>query len=131
MTNTRRGERGEGKVGCIVSLLLFIVAGLTVIKLLPVYMNHDQLVDYAKETAARAGVKELEELQTALLTKAKSLEIREAMAPGAIQINREGDNHMGVCTVTLKYSRTVDFYGITSVKISFDRSVTQNYMDAR
>jgi hypothetical protein len=131
MIRNRKAERGEGKVGCLISLAVFVVAALVVYKLLPVYLHYDELVTFAKESAVRAGIQSTDDMQTALVNKAKVLEIREATVPGAIQVSRTGDKNAGVCNITIKYSQNVDFFGVTSVKLDFDKSVSLNYVDSR
>ncbi len=131
MTRSRRKERGEGKIGCIISLLIFVVAGGIAIKLVPVYMHHDDLVTACREAATRAGLVSIEELQKGLVAKALLLELPEAAQPGAVTITRTGDRRSGFCTININYSEKVDFYGLTTYTMDFKKNFTQSYMDAR
>lgn len=131
MERRRKQERGEGKIGCIVTLLVLIVAGGLALKIVPEYLANDAIMESARDLASRAGVRPVEELKAQLKAKAQEKEIPEAFAPGAITINTTGSKDSGTCTIRVNYVRNVDLYGITTVKLTFDKTVSQPFMDAR
>ena len=124
-------QRGEGKLGCIVSLLVLLVLVGIGIKAVPVYWSNNELKDAAKDLASRASVQSVPLIEQQLRAKAKELEIPEALAAGAIVITKSGDNSQGNCTVRLHYSRKIDFFGITSYTLETEDSVSSPYLDAR
>jgi hypothetical protein len=127
----RTRERGEGQIGCIVTLVVLIAAGALAVKVMPVYYSDYNLQDFAGELATKAGIFPIPALELQIRDKARELEIPEAMAKGAITITTAGEKSAGSCTITLHYSRTVDLYGITPMVISTDKTFTRAYMDVR
>jgi len=127
----RTRERGEGQIGCIVTLVVLIAAGALAVKVMPVYYSDYNLQDFAGELATKAGIFPIPALELQIRDKARELEIPEAMAKGAITITTAGEKSVGSCTITLHYSRTVDLYGITPMVISTDKTFTRAYMDVR
>jgi len=130
MPPVRIEERGEGKIGCIASLLVLILGIGIAAKLLPVYYSNSNFTDAAGEIATRAGVLSIPELKLQLRDKAKELNIPEALAEGAIAITASGQT-TGVCTIKLKYSRTVDLYGVYTLTLDSHKTIIKSYIDAR
>lgn len=130
MTRNRNSQRGEGKVGCIVSLLVLVIVGAAAIKIVPVLYTNNELVKAAEEIAGRAAVITQETIDLQIRSKAKDLNIPEALAPGAIVVLRSGATS-GSCKVTLKYKRKVDLFGITSIDFNTDTTKTVLFMDVR
>jgi hypothetical protein len=128
----RRKERGEGKIGCIVSLLV-LAAGIGVgLKVLPVLYSNYSLAEYAGEVAGKAGLYKIEGLQGDLRDKARELGVTEALARGAMTLSTTGNpTDGGICTVSLKYSREVDLYGYYKFTINTDDKIARKYVDAR
>lgn len=124
-------QRGEGKIGCMVSLLVLLVAGAAVYKLAPVIYSNSSLEKEAEDLAGRAGVIPPATLVLQLRDKARDLEIPEALRPGAMTLTTTGDSSSGTCQVQLHYRRTVDFYGIYTLNLDTDKTISQPYMDAR
>lgn len=115
-------ERGEGKIGCIVSLIVLALASAAGIKLIPVYYSNNELVDAATRKAEAAAGREVDDLVKEVKAEAKRLEIPEALAAGAITMTKRSGGDVGNITVKLRYSRKVDLYGITEVVIVMDKS---------
>ena len=128
----RPNERGEGKIGCIFSLLV-LLGGIAVgFRVLPVLYSNYTLSEYAGELGTKAGIFKLEGLQKELRDKARELEVPEALAQGAMTISATGNpTEGGVCTVHLKYTRSVDLYGYYKFDIKTDDTLTRKYIDAR
>ena len=125
------GERGEGRIGCIISLLGLILACAVGVKLVPVYYSNSNLLEAAEEVAGEAALYPVPALETRLRAKAMELDIPEAMAEGAISISSSGGKSSGTCTVMITYTRAVDFYGVYSMAIATRKVVTRPYMDSR
>ena len=69
-------QRGEGKVGCIIGLIVLIVVAYFAIVMLPSYINMWEFKDMMEEEAKFAAVrKDADEIKHRLLTKAKELEL--------------------------------------------------------
>lgn len=127
----RLQERGEGKIGCILTLAVLLILGAVAVKVVPVYYANNSLQDTANELASKAGILSLATLEQQLRGKAKELEIPEALAKGAMNVRVVGEEHTGNCTIHLKYSRKVDLYGAYAFTIDMDKSITKPYMDMR
>jgi hypothetical protein len=126
MNTIRYRQRGEGKVGCTVTLLVFIILVAAGIKIVPVLWNDNQLKDYADDACLRAMNGPAEALQKDIQKKARELDIQEALAAGAIKVTKTGDRE-GICTVHLKYGRTVDLYGIFSFRKDVDQTLSHQF----
>jgi len=129
MTPSR--ERGEGKIGCILSLAV-LIGGIAVgLKVVPVYYSDNALAEFAIDLAAKAGIFPVPALELQLRDKAKEQEIPEALAEGAMTISTAGTQQAGTCTIKLHYKRTVDLYGVYPLVIETRKVITKPYMDVR
>ena len=131
MTSPLHGQRGEGKVGCVTSLLVLAIMVALAMKLVPVFYSDNGLANAAEDLGSRAGILSLPILEAQLRGKANDLEIPEALAKGAMTIRIQGDKQSGSCLITLHYTRRVDLYGIYTLPISTEKTITRPYMDAR
>jgi hypothetical protein len=131
MSDTRRNERGEGRIGCAVSLLVLILVGALAAKLVPVYYANNSLVTAAEDLGSRAGLLPVPALEQQLKAKAVELEIPEALAKGAMTFSISGDRNSGTCTVRLKFTRKVDLYGAYTFPVEMNKTIYRPYMDAR
>ena len=123
--------RGEGKVGCIVSLLVLLIGIAAGVKIFPVFYSDNNLLEYAGDLAGQAGLKPVPMLESMLRAKAQALDIPEALDESAMTISVHGDSQSGICTITFNYSRTVDLYGVYPLTIETHKTITKNYVDAR
>lgn len=128
MIPRHRRQRGEGKIGCIVSLLIFVVAIAAGVKLAPIYWTDNEMKDAAKDAASRASVMEAPAIVLQLRGKAQELGIAEALAPGAIKVMKTGGSTQGTCTINIKYVRKVDLYGAYSWPVEVDVAISAPYM---
>ena len=105
-------QRGEGKIGCIVSLLVFGTLAAAAYKAGPVYYGNSELVDACDFIASSAAKKPIETVEREVRDKAKELGIAEVLKDrNAIRVSKTGEGEAGTCTITLRYKRTIDFYG--------------------
>jgi hypothetical protein len=115
MTPFQTRQRGEGKLGCIVSLAVAAAIVAAVYKALPVYYSDHELVDALKDIGPKAsGITNPEAVEAMVRAKAKELEIQEVLTdPNAVKVTLvpSAGEAPGKCTIRLNYKRTVDFYG--------------------
>ena len=131
MSSNRIRERGEGQIGCVVTLLVLASAIAVGVKVVPVFYDNYNLQDFAQELAGKAGLYPLPALQLQLQDKAKELGIPEAMAKGAMTISTTGEASAGVCTIQINFKRTIDLYGVYPLVVETHKTIVQRYMDAR
>lgn len=131
MSRTRSTQRGEGKIGCIVSLLVLILLVATGFKVVPVLYSNHEFVKVSEEIAGRAALLTQQNIELQIREKAQDLGIREALEPGAIVVTRTAGSGNGVCTVRLTYTREVDLFGVTSFEIKTNKEKVVPYMDVR
>lgn len=113
----RTRQAGEGKVGCFVTLALLVVAIAALIKAGPVYYSNNELVSAINnDIAPMASRATDEEVAAQIRAKAKSLEIPEALRPGAVTVSIQpsSSDTPGNVHIVLRYERPVDFYGVYS-----------------
>ena len=127
MDPARRRQRGEGKIGCVVSFVILATVTAVALKVVPLYWGDNELKDAAQDLASRASAIPTEALALQLRAKAKELEIGEALAPGAIRVTKTGDQQ-GTCTISLRYSRKVDLYGVYQWQVSVNSDITAPYL---
>jgi hypothetical protein len=131
MTPNRMRQRGEGKIGCVLSILMFALLLGIGGKLVPYWWSVDQLRDNADELASRAGLLNDDTIRAQLRAKAKDLELPEALAPNAITFRRQGSEREGAMVIELRFKREIDFYGIYKYTWVTEKRVFKPYMDAR
>jgi len=117
-------QRGEGKIGCFVSLLVLGVLGAAAIKAVPVYYGNSELIDACDFIASGASKKPIETLEREVKEKARDLGVIEAITDkNAIRISKAGNGDSGTCTITLRYKRTIDFYGAYKLTLVTDKRI--------
>jgi hypothetical protein len=121
-------QRGEGKIGCMVSLVVLVTLTAAAFKAVPVYWSDNELKDAAKDFASRASVLKEEAIELQLRAKARDLEIGEAMVPGAIKVSKSGDGTQGTCNIKIKYKRIIDFYSIYKWPVEVNTTVSAPYL---
>ncbi|HJV37460.1 MULTISPECIES: hypothetical protein [Geothrix] len=105
-------QRGEGKIGCIVSLLVFGTLAAAGYKAFPVYYSDSELVDACGFIASSSARKPVETVEREVRDKARELAIPEVLADrSTVRVVKSGSGEAGTCTITLRYKRTIDFYG--------------------
>jgi hypothetical protein len=129
MNLSRHRQRGEGKIGCLVSLIVLVTVVAAAYKAVPVYWNNNELKDAANDMASRASVMPVATIELQLRGKARELGIAEAMVPGAITATKTGDNQQGNCTIRLRYSQKIDFYGVYQWPVEVKVDVTAPYIN--
>lgn len=121
-----RQQRGEGKVGCILSILVLGVMGAAAYKAVPVYYSNSELVDACDFIASGASRKPIETVEREVKDKARDLGVVEALSTkNAIRVTKIGAGEAGTCTITLRYKRTIDFYGLYKYTLETDKRITK------
>jgi len=109
MSRNRR-ERGEGQFGCLVGLVLLLIAGLVAYKLIPVKVKtaemRDAVIDEAKSAGRHQNEKMSEIITKSLLEKAKQLEL--PVKPEDIHVERTQNSYV---RIEVKYTVPVQFPG--------------------
>lgn len=131
MTSRRRSQRGEGKLGCIISLLVMAILVAVGIKVLPVLFADNSLFSTAEDLGSRAGLMSSAAIEQQLRAKAAELEIPEALPKGAMTITVMGDKQSGTCVIRLNFTRKIDFYGFYTYPLEIDRTFNRPFMDVR
>lgn len=125
-------QRGEGKVGCVLTLLIFgalVAAGL---KIVPVYYNNSELADGCKFIASSASRIPLELVEKQAKDKARELGMADVLAqPNSITAIKSGGGtgEAGTCTIHLKYKQTIDLYGIYKFEIVTDKRISEPILE--
>lgn len=130
MNQRLQHQRGEGKIGCIISLLIVLLVAAVGYKAIPLYYANNQLSDTAEELGTRAATIPAQIIEKQLRARAEELNISEARAAGAIQVTKTGTSE-GTCTIRLRYTRTLDFYGIAKYDVAVDKTIAKPYADYR
>ena len=110
MSRNRRSERGEGQFGCLVGLVLLLVAGLVAYKLIPVKVKsaelRDTVVDEAKSAGRHSNAAMPKNITNNILTKAKQLEL--PVEEKDVKVTRTPNNYV---RVEVTYTVPVQFPG--------------------
>jgi hypothetical protein len=121
-----RHQRGEGKVGCFVTLLVLGILGAAAYKAVPVYYSNSELVDACDFIASGASKKPIETIDREVKEKARDLGVIEALTDkNAIRVTKTGGGESGFCTITLRYKRTIDFYGTYKWTLVTDKRISK------
>ena len=119
-------QRGEGKIGCLASLLVLGTLGAAAYKAVPVYYGNSELVDACDSIASSASRKPLEAVEREVRDRARELGVTEALTDkNAIRVSKSGSGDNAYCTITLRYKRTIDFYGVYQFALPIDKRITK------
>jgi hypothetical protein len=119
-------QRGEGKIGCILSMVILGVLGAAAYKAVPIYYANSELIDACDFAASDASKRPIEVIDREVRQKAKELGIIEALTDkNAIHVTKGGGEGGGTCTIVLRYKRTIDFYGFYKWTLETDKRITK------
>jgi hypothetical protein len=102
-----RWERGEGRFGCLVGLVLLLIAGLIAYRMIPIKVKSADLRDTVVDESKSAGRHSDKEIRGNILHKAGQLEL--PVVEENISINR-ANNYI---RIEVKYTVPVEFPGYT------------------
>jgi hypothetical protein len=129
MNNRTNKQRGEGKVGCIVTLVVLAIATAVGLKVIPLYYADNQVIDVVDRKADQAAGKTAEIIEKEIRSEIKNLDVPEALAPRAIVVIKSIGGEQGSITITVKYSRKVDLYGVAQWPFNIDKTITRAVYD--
>lgn len=103
-----RRERGEGQFGCLVGLVILLIAGLIAYKMIPVKVKAADLRETIVDESKSAGQHGDAQIRRQILAKAEQLEL--PVTDKDISIKRTGGN-IGNIQVNVEYTVSVTFPG--------------------
>jgi hypothetical protein len=108
----RTSERGEGKAGCVIGLIILVAALWIGIKVVPVRVAVASLQDFVEETAQKASLLretnqegDSREKQITYLITRKADEERLPVKADNIEVRVTSQS----CVIVVKYRVTIDF----------------------
>jgi hypothetical protein len=102
-----RRERGEGQFGCLVGLVLLLIAGLIAYKMIPVKVKAADLRETIVDESKSAGQHNDGQIRKQILTKAAQINL--PVEDKDVEIKRDAGN----IRVKVNYTVPVDFPGYT------------------
>lgn len=102
-----RGERGEGRFGCLVGLVLLLAAGLIAFRMIPIKVKSADLRDTIVDESKSAGRHNDKVIRKNILYKAEQLEL--PISEEDIKIKRTS----AYIRIDVKYTVPVEFPGYT------------------
>lgn len=108
MTSRRRQERGEGNLGCIIWVLILVIAVFLAWKLVPVKIKSAEFYDYMDEMAKFSAANATQEaIEKGLMEKARQLGIPLEKRNLKVTLRREQ------IRIEATYTIPVEFPGYT------------------
>jgi hypothetical protein len=121
-----RNQRGEGKFGCLISILLLGSILAAAYKAVPVYYGNSELIDACDFIASGSARKPIENVEKEVRDKARELGVTEALTDkNAIHVTKTGSGDSGFCNITLRYKRIIDFYGVYQWSLGVDKRISK------
>lgn len=124
MSDRIHRQRGEGKIGCTVTLLALALLAALAIKVVPVYYAQNQIYDIVDRKADQAAGKNAESIEKEIRAEIMNLGIPEAVANHAIAVQKTGGGEQATVTISLKYTHKIDLYGITQWPMDVDKKIS-------
>ncbi len=129
MNNWMKHQRGEGKIGCTISLLVVGILTAAAIKIIPVYYADNQIYDIVERKAEQAAGRTPEDMEKEIRLEIRGLGVPEAGAPGAIKVRKVMSGFEGSVIVTIRYTHKVDLYGITDWTFNVEKTLTHPVLE--
>lgn len=112
----KRRELGEGNFGCLIGVILMLVAGVVAYKMIPVKVKAADMREAITNEARSAATHHDDAIEKAILRRASDLEL--PITEDNIKINRSNNN----IKIEVHYTVPVDFPGYT-YQWNFDQTV--------
>jgi hypothetical protein len=112
----RRSQRGEGAFGLVVGLAVLFVVVVGCMRIVPLHIHGNDVLDAMNEAANFGGLKPLEKLQMDIYLRAQGARVPLKME--AIRVERSGS----YIAISAKYEQTADIFGYKYV-YKFDKRV--------
>jgi len=85
----RMNQKGEGRMGCVVGLLLFAVAGFIAYKLIPAKIQAAEMRELVQDESRSASGRSQDTIKKSILARAAELKV--PLEPEDVVITRRGD----------------------------------------
>ena len=125
MGRSFRSQRGEGKLGCVITFAVVASIVAVGLRVIPVLFKNSEYEEYADQQAQQAVRLEPELMRETLVYKAKELGINLGSDTyNAVRVSRTRVMESGECRINIEYMSKVDLYGIyeyewqTKIKIT-------------
>ena len=112
----RESRRGEGAFGLVVGLAILFVVVVGLVKIVPLHVHGNEILDALSEAANFGGLKSPERLKMDVYLRAQDAKV--PLKIEAILVERSGT----YIAVSAKYEQTVDVFGYKYV-YRFDKRV--------
>ena len=112
----RESRRGEGAFGLVVGLAILFVVVVGLVKIVPLHVHGNEILDALNEAANFGGLKSPEKLKMDVYLRAQDSKV--PLKIEAILVERSGT----YIAVSAKYEQTVDIFGYKYV-YRFDKRV--------
>ena len=112
----RGSRRGEGAFGLVVGLAVLFVVVVGCVRIVPLHIHGNEVLDAMNEAANFGGLKPLERLQSDIYLRAQGAKVPLKME--AIRVERSGT----YIAISAKYEQTADIFGYKYV-YKFDKRV--------
>lgn len=112
----RAGNRGEGAFGLVVGLAVLFVVAVALVRILPLHVHGNEVLDAMTEAANFGGLKGLDKLQQDIYFKAQEAKVPLQMQD--IHVERVG----AYIVISARYKQTADIFGYKYV-YTFDKKV--------
>jgi hypothetical protein len=100
-----RFRRGEGALGLIVGLGVLFVVVVAIVRILPLHIHGNEILDAMNEAANFGGMKGADKLQMDIYLKAQKAKVPLKLE--AIRIERRGT----YIDISAQYEQTADIFG--------------------
>ncbi len=111
-----RSQRGEGAFGLIVGLGILFLVVVSLVRIVPLHIHGNEVLDAMNEAANFGGLKGLEKLKMDIYLKAQNAKVPLKM--DAIRVERNGT----YITISAQYEQSADIFGYRYV-YKFDKKV--------
>lgn len=101
----KRGQKGEGQVGCLVGLVLLLAGLFVAYKMIPIKVKAAEMRQEVVDEAKAAGQHDDRQILETLVSKGEELKL--PVTPEDIEINRSA----GSIRVEVRYTVPVEFPG--------------------
>ena len=112
----RESRRGEGAFGLVVGLAVLFVVVVGLVRIVPLHIHGNEILDALSEAANFGGLKSPEKLKMDVYLRAQDAKV--PLKIEAILVERSGT----YIAVSAKYEQTVDIFGYKYV-YRFDKRV--------
>lgn len=105
---SRKGERGEGQLGCIIGLIILLVCVFVAYKMIPVKVKATEMKQFVVDEGKSAGLrKNAKDIRDRILHRARELDI--PLEEGNLKVSR-GNSRVNI---DIEYTIPIEFPGYT------------------